>query len=158
VLLPPAATQDVLGRDREERSRLILLLLKCYYSRDLLSAGWTLREAAREDNLEQQRIMLTSFLQDVVRQRCSDLVPSPSFLHQPPQLLMEAGCPLTEAYWQLTYLMLNPTLSARRHHICPCGRQFYGHANQKWCRRCDRRTEHSRKRRGIASGKARIAD
>jgi hypothetical protein len=154
VLLPPAPTRDVLEQEQEERSRLILLLLRRYSSGNIVSPDWTLRVAAREDNPEQQRLLLKSFLQEVVRQRCSDLMPSPSLLHQPPQLVMEAGCPLTEAYWQLTYLMLNPTPSARRHHVCPCGQQFYGRPNRKWCPQCDRRTAYSRRSRAIASGKA----
>lgn len=153
VLLPPAAMRDVLEQEQEERLRLILLLLRRYASRNIVSPDWTLRVAAREDNPEQQRLLLKTFLQEVVRQRCSDLLPSPVILHQTPQLVMEAGCPLTEAYWQLTCLMLTPSDSARRYHLCPCGRQFYGHANRKWCARCDRRTEFSRKRRGTASVK-----
>jgi hypothetical protein len=153
VLLPPAPTRDVLEQEQEELFRLILLLLRRYSSRNILSPDWTLRVAAREYNPEHQRILLKTFLQEVIRQRCRDLLPSPVLLHQPPQLIMEAGCPLTEAYWQLTWLMLNPSYSARRHHLCPCGWQFYGHANRKWCPRCDRRTEHSRKRRGTTSVK-----
>ena len=153
VLLPPAPTRDVLEQEQEERFRLILLLLRRYSSRNIASPDWTLRVAAREDNPEQQRLLLKTFLQEVVRQRCSDLLPSLSLLHQPPQLVMEAGCPLTEAYWQLTHLMLNPTPSTRRHHVCPCGRQFYGRPNRKWCPQCDRRTAYSRRSRATASSK-----
>ena len=84
VLLLPAATQDVLEQEQEERSRLIFLLLGRYSSRNLLSPDWTLRIAAREDKLEHQRLLLKTFLQQVIRERCSDLLPSPSLLHQPP--------------------------------------------------------------------------
>jgi hypothetical protein len=141
VLLLPAATQDVLEQEQEERSRLIFLLLGRYSSRNLRSPDWTLRSAAREDKLEHQRLLLKTFLQQVIRERCNDLLLSPSLLHHPPQLVMEAGWPLTEAHWRLTYLMLNSAHTASRYHMCRCGRQFYGHANRKWCRHCDRMTE-----------------
>jgi hypothetical protein len=158
ALLPPAPTRDVLEQEQEERLRLILLLLRRYSSRNIVSPDWALRVAAREGNPEQQRLLLKAFLQQAVRQRCRDLLPSPSLLHQPPQLVIEAGCPLTEAYWQLTQLMLNPIPSARRHHVCPCGRQFYGRPNRKWCPQCDRRTAYSRRSRATASGKAASMD
>jgi hypothetical protein len=154
LLLPPDQTRDGLEREQKERFRLIHLLLGCYSSRNIVSPDWTLRVAASEDNPEHQRLLLTTFLQEVLRERCRDLMPSPSLLHQPPQLMMEAGCPLTEGYWQLIYLMLNPDSSARRHHVCPCGRQFNGRPNRKLCRQCDRRTAYSRRIRAKASGKA----
>jgi hypothetical protein len=69
-------------------------------------------------------------------------------------ILVSLACPLTEAYWQLTNLMLNTAQSARRYHMCPCGRQFYGRPNRKWCPRCDRRTAYSQRSRASASGKA----
>jgi hypothetical protein len=151
VSLPPAETRDVLEQEQKERLRLIRLLRRRYFSIDLASPAYPLHVAATQSNPEQQCLLLKAFLQDVLAQRCSDLTPRPSFLHQPPQLVMLAGCPLTEAYWQLTNLMLNPTHSARRYHICPCGRQFYGRPNQKYCPRCDRRTWSSRRHRGTTS-------
>jgi len=154
VSLPPAETRDVLEQEQKERFRLIRLLLRRYFSLNLASPAYPLRVAATQSNPELQCSLLKAFLQDIVAQRCSDLRPRPSLLHQPPLLVMEAGCPLTEAYWQLTNLMLNPAHSARRYHICPCGRQFYARPNQKWCSQCDRRTESSRRSRARASGKA----
>jgi hypothetical protein len=123
--------RDILEQEQEERFRLILLLLRRYSSQNILSPDWTLRVAAREGNPEQQCLLLKAFLQEVVRQRCNDPLPSPSLLHQLPQLVMQAEDPLTEAYWQHTHLRLNPTSSACRYHICPCGRQFYGRPNRK---------------------------
>jgi hypothetical protein len=126
VWLPPAETRDVLEQEQRERFRLIRLLLKRYVSLDLASPAYPLRAAATESNPERQYWLMKVFLQDTVAQRCSDLRPRPSLLHQPPQLVMEAGCPLIEAYWQLTNLMLDPADSAKHHYICPCGRQFHG--------------------------------
>jgi hypothetical protein len=56
-----------------------------YFSIDLASPAYPLRVAATESNPEQQRWLLTAFLQDVVAERCRDLMPRPSLLHQPPQ-------------------------------------------------------------------------
>lgn len=151
VLRPPARTRDVLEQERKERLRLILLLLRRYFSRDLASPAWPLRIAATQNNAEQQRLLLETFLQQVVNQKLNGLTPAISLLHQPRQTLMQAESPMAVAYWQLAALMLKPN-DVRHYHLCPsCGRSFYGRPNRKYCPRCDRRTEHSRRRRAAAS-------
>jgi len=152
MLLPPDLSRDILEQDQAVRFRLIQMLHRRYRSRNLFSPGQTLRLAAGEDDPARQRLLLNSFIQEVVNQRFDGLTPSVSLVHQPPQLVMQAQCPLTVAYWQLVNLMLKPD-DARRYHICPCGRSFYGHANRKYCVRCDRRTEHSRRRRASMKSK-----
>jgi hypothetical protein len=150
VSLPLDNTQDILEQEEKERVRLIQLLHQRYFRRNLLSPAHTLRVAVSEDNPARQRILVRASLQEIVSWQFNGLTPFLSLVHHPPQLVMQAQCPMTVAYWQLANLLLKPD-DGRHYHICPCGRSFHGRPNRVFCSRCDRRTAHSRKRRGTAA-------
>ena len=169
IMLPASQTRDLEAQEQQERSRLSeLLFLRCIgpkkpvkskaghweISLDILNPAHLLHAAALELDQKRQCLLLKCFIQDVVSQRLNGLTPAISLIHQRPQLVMQAECPLAVAYWQFANLMLKPD-ERRRYHVCSCGRWFYGHAARKYCSQCDRRTAYSRRARSRSSGQGR---